>query len=461
MASPVPTGVSRPSNSPPNFNPNAQRSPDSLADNMNNLQINRPPALANSSGPRPPPFGQPLFPPSAPSIPIPSAFPGASPISRPGPPPASFPRAGIPPTGPPQATLAPNFASGRPSGPPIAQPPPFGSRPPPPGAFPSAPLATGPVAPPSSAQGPISNGPPPFMSGSLPGGFRSPSVGSAQQRPVGPPPAMMSSRVQQDLGMQPFPQSSAASSQSGPPSQLAPPFSVASQGMPPPSASPYGSQTWQMQPRQVRLFEHPHFLYVAPPFPGMQPPRMFGMPPPPPNQSVTAVPPAMGHWPVAGAPVAGPSKIDPNQIPRPIPSSSAILYETRQGNQINPPPPATSDYIVKDTGNCSPRYMRCTINQIPCTGDLLATSSMPLALMVQPLALPHPSEEPIQVIHSFLSFTIFVDLYVRKRGRNDLIVDFGENGPVRCSRCKGYINPFMKFIDQGRRFICNLCGQYQ
>ncbi|MCE3050848.1 hypothetical protein HAX54_048287, partial [Datura stramonium] len=59
---------------------------------------------------------------------------------------------------------------------------------------------------------------------------------------------------------------------------------------------------------------------------------------------------------------------------------------------------------------------------------------MQLALLVQPLALPHPSEEALQV------------------------VDFGERGPVRCSRCKGYINPFVKFIDQGRRFICNLCG---
>ncbi|GAB2234596.1 hypothetical protein Droror1_Dr00003853 [Drosera rotundifolia] len=78
--------------------------------------------------------------------------------------------------------------------------------------------------------------------------------------------------------------------------------------------------------------------------------------------------------------------------------------------------------------------MRCTINQIPCTADLLATSGMQLALLVQPLALPHPSEEPIQ------------------------LVDFGEGGPMRCSRCKAYINPFMKFIDQGRRYICNLCG---
>jgi hypothetical protein len=35
--------------------------------------------------------------------------------------------------------------------------------------------------------------------------------------------------------------------------------------------------------------------------------------------------------------------------------------------------------------------------QIPCTGDLLTMSGMPLALMVQPFSLPHPSEEPIQV----------------------------------------------------------------
>ncbi|MFQ6639812.1 hypothetical protein Gotur_016722, partial [Gossypium turneri] len=145
---------------------------------------------------------------------------------------------------------------------------------------------------------------------------------------------------------------------------------------------------------------------------------MFGMPQQAlPNQAMTNIPHALGQ---PGAPMSGSSKIDPNQIPRPIPNATPIVYETRHGNSANPPPPATSDYIVRDTGNCSPRYMRCTINQ--------------LALLVQPMALPHPSEDPIQV------------------------VDFGESGPVRCSRCKGYINPFMKFIDQGRKFICNLCG---
>ena len=38
------------------------------------------------------------------------------------------------------------------------------------------------------------------------------------------------------------------------------------------------------------------------------------------------------------------------------------------------------------------------------------------------------------------------------------IVDNGPNGPVRCNRCKAYMNPFMQFIDGGRRFLCNICS---
>uniref|UniRef100_A0A0D3HTY3 Zinc finger Sec23/Sec24-type domain-containing protein n=1 Tax=Oryza barthii TaxID=65489 RepID=A0A0D3HTY3_9ORYZ len=144
--------------------------------------------------------------------------------------------------------------------------------------------------------------------------------------------------------------------------------------------------------------------------------------------------PSMPYSPHAGAQVSTPSKIDPNQIPRPMPEMSVVIFETRQGGQAAVPPAASSEFIVKDTGNCNPRLMRCTLNQIPCTGDILTTSAMPLALMVQPFALPHPSEEPIQ------------------------LVDFGGMGPIRCSRCKAYINPFMRFIDQGKHFVCNLCG---
>ncbi|XP_004298636.1 PREDICTED: protein transport protein Sec24-like At4g32640 isoform X1 [Fragaria vesca subsp. vesca] len=414
MATPVPPpGPPRPNNPPPNPNYN----PQSLSDNMQNLNLNRPPPPTN--------------PPRPSTTPFPASF------SRPGPPPPPPGAAPVRPGGPPP----PSFPPGRPSGPPVSQTqpsPPLGYRPPPnfppnrqmspppppPGARPGGmaplPMSAGPVAPPPGAV--MNNGPPNFAPQ---GGPRFPPPAGIASQPLPPPPlgpsmGMGVSRVP------PQPQTMHALLGSSPPSpspavqQQRSPFAGAAQ---PPPVSPYGSQPWSMQPNQV-----------PPPPPisqSQQAPGMYGMPPPMPNQSMTAISHAVGQ---TGAPVAGPSKIDPNQIPRPAPDSSVVLHETRQGNQANPPPPATSDYIVRDTGNCSPRNMRCTINQIPCTADLLTTSGMQLALLVQPLGLPHPSEEPIQV------------------------VDLGETGPLRCSRCKGYINPFMKFIDQGRQFICNLCG---
>jgi protein transport protein SEC24 len=31
--------------------------------------------------------------------------------------------------------------------------------------------------------------------------------------------------------------------------------------------------------------------------------------------------------------------------------------------------------------------------------------------------------------------------------------------PLRCSKCKTFCNPFWKFIEQGRRVQCNICGE--
>ncbi|KAE9611541.1 putative von Willebrand factor, type A, Zinc finger, Sec23/Sec24-type, sec23/Sec24, trunk [Lupinus albus] len=431
-----PPGAPRPRNNAPqfqspNYAPNIRGTPDSLADNFHNMNLNRPPMTSNPVS-RPPPFGQP--PPFASSTPS-AGIPGPSPpFSQPGPPPGAFVRPAGPPSGPP--SFPPNVATGRPTGPPPGQPPSFASRPPPnvagpvtgvpppggsplnrpfappqptigarpnPSPFNSPPMGTPTGMPPSSAPSQfINNGPPAFSGGAFSGHQRFPPVGSGPQPLVGPPTMR---------------------APPGPAVQPQPPYPMPTQGAMQPPGSPFGAPSWQMQSQQAA---------PPPPIPGPLAPRMFSMPPPLPNQSMTTtISPAVGQ---TGAPMAGPSKIDPNQIPRPSPGSAVILHETRQGNQATIPPPATSDYIVRDTGNCSPRYMRCTINQIPFTADLLSTSGMQLAMLVQPLALPHPSEDPIHV------------------------VDFGESGPVRCSRCKAYINPFMKFVDQGRRFICNLCG---
>ena len=35
--------------------------------------------------------------------------------------------------------------------------------------------------------------------------------------------------------------------------------------------------------------------------------------------------------------------------------------------------------------------------------------------------------------------------------------DFGGQSIVRCVDCRAYINPFVKFIDNGARWICNYC----
>ena len=132
----------------------------------------------------------------------------------------------------------------------------------------------------------------------------------------------------------------------------------------------------------------------------------------------------------------GGQRIDPAQIPRPAHDDHAevIRWDSRtaQGAAAHPPAASTS-FIASDRGSCNPRYMRSTMSTIPHTGELLTSSGMPFSIMVQPLAIPSPEEDPIQV------------------------VDNGDVGPLRCVRCKAYMNPFARWLDHGR-FQCNFCG---
>lgn len=468
------------------FTPMPTDSAGSLAGNMQNLHIGRPPPpwagaqiprpgpgpqVMQNSGPsqftqagsRPMgmPFSSPVRAPQ-PAAP-PSGMPASGPPSfsnaaRPGPLIRPAPGPAGPPYGGPPPNLAPNSNVGRPISAPFPQPSNAPTRP-------SALLSS--TAPGQLQDGlrphfgpgrslntaaEVNNGSSSFNQGTP--ATRHPfSQGPNAMNPgVGPP----SVNIRSSGPVPPFSAGTmpvAHVPPSGVPPSPFPPASFPQSSVPhsgPPSTSSlYGTQMWRPSSQQPNYSDNYGNVLPPPPATGMQASGMFGMPPPPGalSQTMPPVPPSMGHpsgpgilgmaqpgSPAAGRQASGTSRIDPNQIPRPLSTSTSLIFETRSNNQANLPPSATSDFIVKDTGNCSPRYMRCTVNQIPCSGDLLSTSGMPLALMVQPFALPHPSEEQIQV------------------------VDFGENGPVRCSRCKGYINPFMRFIDQGRRFICNLCG---
>ena len=38
------------------------------------------------------------------------------------------------------------------------------------------------------------------------------------------------------------------------------------------------------------------------------------------------------------------------------------------------------------------------------------------------------------------------------------LVDCGSRGPIRCHRCKAYINAFAIFVAGGRQYTCSLCA---
>lgn len=130
------------------------------------------------------------------------------------------------------------------------------------------------------------------------------------------------------------------------------------------------------------------------------------------------------------------ARIDPAQIPRPVVNQSqeVQVFETRvNGCHVNPPSSSTR-FVVRDRGSASPRLLRASLNTVPATNDMLGNSGMQFALAVQPLALPDPDDDPV------------------------LVVDLGELGPVRCGRCKAYMNPYMRWTDGGKTFVCNFCG---
>ncbi|XP_069782701.1 protein transport protein Sec24D [Narcine bancroftii] len=145
--------------------------------------------------------------------------------------------------------------------------------------------------------------------------------------------------------------------------------------------------------------------------------------------------------PATGAQLAGPQqkKLDPDSFPSPIQvieedklRRSGQLYATNTRGQV--PPLVTTNCVVQDQGNASPRFIRCTTYCFPSTADVAKQSQIPLAAVIKPFAVLPANETPISV------------------------VSHGETGPIRCNRCKAYMCPFMQFIEGGRRYQCGFCS---
>lgn len=142
--------------------------------------------------------------------------------------------------------------------------------------------------------------------------------------------------------------------------------------------------------------------------------------------------------PMAGTPASTQQgRVDPEQIPSVPKSRDApaeyYLQHVYPTMEHHLPPPALVPFVAYDQGNSSPKFARLTLNNIPASQDALSATSLPLGLILQPLAALQEGEQAIPVL------------------------DFGEVGPPRCRRCRAYINPFMTFKSGGNKFVCNMC----
>ncbi|KAG0009170.1 COPII subunit [Entomortierella chlamydospora] len=100
-----------------------------------------------------------------------------------------------------------------------------------------------------------------------------------------------------------------------------------------------------------------------------------------------------------------------------------------------PPPsinlPANSSITNSPHANCDPSYKRSTLNAIPANSQLLQKSRIPFGLVITPYRSVKEGDEPVPVV-------------------SDSII-------ARCRRCRTYINPFVKFVEGGQRWKCNMC----
>ncbi|CAG8568852.1 15714_t:CDS:10 [Acaulospora morrowiae] len=196
------------------------------------------------------------------------------------------------------------------------------------------------------------------------------------------------------------------------------------------------------QPPMQQMYS-PMVPQPPPPIQGMQQQPMQSIshqsqymhPPPPPSAQH---PPQAQSMPRPAISNASRSRIDPNQIPSPVTvqEQDQLLFEEHPYMTLSKSaiPLASTDFRAIDEGNSNPRFMRLTLYSIPHTEELLQTSHLPLGIIIQPLAKLKNDEAPIE------------------------LVDFREQGPIRCMRCKTYINPFVIFVEGGQKFICNMCS---
>ncbi|KAI4340024.1 hypothetical protein MLD38_024901 [Melastoma candidum] len=83
--------------------------------------------------------------------------------------------------------------------------------------------------------------------------------------------------------------------------------------------------------------------------------------------------------------------------------------------------------------NCKSSFLQLTTGAIPNSQSLASRWHLPLGAIVCPLA-ECPDGEAVPV------------------------VNFVSTGIIRCRKCRTYVNPYVTFIDAGRKWRCNICS---
>ncbi|KAF9357333.1 COPII subunit, partial [Mortierella sp. NVP85] len=117
-------------------------------------------------------------------------------------------------------------------------------------------------------------------------------------------------------------------------------------------------------------------------------------------------------------------------------STVSLMGSSPKVTDLDAPPPTinlpeTASITQSPFANCDPSYKRSTLNAIPATSQLLTKSRLPFGLVITPYRSTKEGDEPVPVV-------------------TDSVI-------ARCRRCRAYINPFVRFVEGGQRWKCNMC----
>jgi protein transport protein SEC24 len=151
-----------------------------------------------------------------------------------------------------------------------------------------------------------------------------------------------------------------------------------------------------------------------------------------PNMMSGYPPPSGGHHP-QGPPAPGATTFYPAQPAPPGQNQFAPQPPGQMSGQPQQPSNVFFESDVDYSNVIPPTMFRPTSTLLPSTASLASTCKVPTGGILCPFA--NPEEGEVNVITP------------------------GAAGIIRCKRCRTYVNAFVDWLENGRRWRCNICAQ--